>query len=471
MNGTFFPPTAINHIQKKGIWAILLVLLAIFVSIAIVDEEWLYLSVLSAPFLIYYFMKKPFIYLFGVYVFLLPFEGVLDSSSGVNLTKVIGALLILVLSINAAFQNKLKKPNNVAIWWILFVLFCSLSMTWAIQSGVHLMKIATPLSLLLLYLITVSYKIEKREYDALKWFIFTGGLAAALILIYNYANGDFVNVYRFKSSVTFNGEETGSDFQAFYLLFPISIGILLMLEQKKKITQVLLLIATFTIIMGVIATGTRGALMAISAIMIVYMKYVKKKMTLGIVLLIAILIIIPLIPQHFVSNLGNSLDDRGSGRLDIWMVGLHSLDDYWILGAGFKNFSVAYDQFVDSWPNIRVLHHILHRASHNIFLNVFVELGIFGFILLMISLIGHYRSISSRFIHDDKNQVMLRAAFWGIMIQSFFLDTLWSKSFWLLWMMILMYRNVVTLAHCEKNYFLARARARTVIAPAGKRLG
>lgn len=436
MNDTAFP-SAISYVQKNGIWFILGIFVVIFLALVISDEKWIYLSVLSAPVLIYYSIKKPFIFPLGLYAFLLPFEGVLDSSSGINVTKMLAAMTILVLSVKGTFENKLKKPNTAVIWWTLFVLYCSLSIVWAMEPGIVFRKLVTAVSLLLLYLITVSYKVQKREYDALKWSIFAGGFVAALILIHNYVTGNFANAYHMKTSLQFDGEGIDPDVQAFYLLLPVSVGILLMLEQKKKTSQGLLLIATFSIIMGVITTGTRGALMAICVIFIVYMKFIKKKISFGIMVLIAAFILILLIPEHVIEHVESSASDQGAGRVDIWMVGLKSLQNNWMTGAGFNNFPNAYDKFVDYWPYF----HGLHRAPHNIFLGVLVELGVLGFILLTFSLMRHYQYISAQYIQDSKDQIMLKAAFWGILTHSFFIDTLWLKSFWLLWMMIIIYRN------------------------------
>jgi O-antigen ligase len=218
-------------------------------------------------------------------------------------------------------------------------------------------------------------------------------------------------------------------------MFPFGY-ILLILEQKKKILKILSSIILFATILGVIVTGTRGALMGICIIFIIYMLSLKKKLNFLIMALIALFILIPLIPEHTLERIGEATSDQGSGRLSIWMVGLRSLEKYWLFGAGFENFPNAYNEFVDYWPVFRGL----NRAPHNIFLEILVDLGIVGFALLIIALIKHYKVISSRFIQENSDQIMLKATFWGMLTDSFFINSLWLKPFWLLWMMILMYR-------------------------------
>jgi hypothetical protein len=180
--------------QKRGKWVILGLLGVIFVSIAIANTNLKYLGVLLVPFLIYYSMKKPFIFPFGLYVFLLPFDpflSITNSAAGPKLTKLLGIATILVLSLKGAFEKKLKRPNNIVVWWVLFVSFCSLSITWAIEPMRSIGTLSTAAGLLVLYLIISTYEIKKCEYDTLKWFIVLGGFFVSLILIYKYATADF----------------------------------------------------------------------------------------------------------------------------------------------------------------------------------------------------------------------------------------------------------------------------------------
>jgi O-antigen ligase len=171
------------------------------------------------------------------------------------------------------------------------------------------------------------------------------------------------------------------------------------------------------------------------------------KMKPAFMILVCVAIAIPLIPEHVINHLGTSFDDKGSGRLDLWAVGLISLQKYWLTGAGFNNFPFAYNEFVDYWPHF----HRLYRGSHNIFLKILVENGIVGFTLIMFAFIRHYQVITPKFVQDNKDEIMLKATFWAILLQGFFNDIIWHKQFWLLWMMILMYRNTVKRRTTENN--------------------
>jgi hypothetical protein len=73
---------------------------------------------------------------------------------------------------------------------------------------------------------------------------------------------------------------------------------------------------------------------------------------------------------------------------------------------------------------------------------MFVELGIIGIMLMIFAIVKHYRLIKFNNAPHHESQVMLKAAFWAILVSSLFLSSFWVKSFWLLWMLIVMHRNV-----------------------------
>ncbi len=104
------------------------------------------------------------------------------------------------------------------------------------------------------------------------------------------------------------------------------------------------------------------------------------------------------------------------------------------------NFPTTYNEFIIYAP-----HFIGYRkAPHNIFVGIFVELGIVGITLTILAMWKHYQLIQSRFNNKYNNDsIMLKAAFGGLLVSSCFLDTFWDKQLWMLWMMIIMYRNVL----------------------------
>ena len=419
------------NLNSNVMWLMILLFIAVITGIAIADKNWLYLGVVFVPFILYLCIKIPFIFPFGLYVFLLPFDSVLSvsgSTHGATLTKLLGVLVILVLSIKGLVENKLKKPDSATIWWILFILFGSLTGFWAMKQGgiVH----TTLAGLLVLYLVTSSYKIQKSEFETLKWCILLGGFIAAVYTIYN------AQTVAVDSRVTLVAGERNANINAFAfsLLLSVSICVGTILKQNSIYRKGLFGIVLGVIIYCIIITSSRGALLSAGVIFCVYIVSTKQKITYTTILIIVCIILASILPAVFIERWSSAVEGGGAGRIGIWYVGLLSLEKYWALGVGLGNFPLAFAEFAPYAGRV--------RAAHNIYLGYFVELGIIGFSFLVMAIVKHYQSIRSRLFSNNSDQIMLKAAFFGLLASSFFLDTMYQKTFWLLWMLIMMNRNV-----------------------------
>ncbi|MBE0426203.1 MAG: O-antigen ligase family protein [Nitrospirae bacterium] len=435
-----------KDISKNIIWIIYGIFLIVLIAQSIASSKWIYLTAIFIPFLIYLCIKNPFIFPFGAYVFLIPFDSVLSitgNSKGATLTKFLGIMAILILFLKGIFEEKLKKPNKVVIWWVLMIIYALSSILWAIEPDKTYSRFSTAAGLLILYLIASSYKINENEFNIFKWLIMFGGLVSAIFAIYNYGTGAF---YGMRSTVEFGERVTNPNRFAFSLIIPISICIGLMLNQKMRVFKVILIIALSLFILGVIFTGSRGGLLGVAVVAIIYILFLKKRVTLLTIFLCIGLLSMSFVPDFFVQRWEEAIETGGSGRTTIWATGLAAIEKYWTIGAGLDNFANVYSEFSRFTP----FSLNLYKGSHNLYLGVLIELGIIGLFLLSWVMLKHYRIIKSFLMRYDGNTIMLKASFWGVLITSFFGDTMWTKSFWLLWMLILMNRNV---AEGEKMRF------------------
>lgn len=436
-------------LYKNTTWFVIGIFYVLLIAQSISGEMWVLLGALLVPLLIYISIKKPFIFPFGLYVFLLPFDAILSvtgSTTGATLTKYLGVLTILVLTLKGIFEGKLKRPETPAIWWVLFVGYAALSILWSIEPKLVLSRLPTILGLLLVYLVVALYEFDKKEYETIKWIIFISGITAALLTIYTYLQGSYYEKSSgsaaMRASVMIFGRGTNPNNIAFNFLFPISIGFSFMLKQNKKLVKGIFLIILGLIIFALLTTGSRSGMLAVGTVIMVYMLSIKRKVTFG-TAITGILIIAISIAQNFVyGRWTNAVDTGGAGRLNIWYVGWRALEKYWVSGAGLANFGNAYTEFANYSPQFEGL----NRAAHNMLLNYFVELGIIGISLFFIAIWKHYQSIKLRSETHNQEAIMLKATFWGMLVSSQFMAiNLTNKFFWLLWMMILMHKNSVNM--------------------------
>lgn len=438
--------TAITKMMKRVkfngnvIWIVLLLFIATITGIAIADSKWIYFGIVLIPCLLYLCIEKPFIFPFGLYVFLLPFDQVLvliESERGPTFTKFLGMLTILVFLCKGLFEKKLKEPDSVSISWLLFISFGMLTMLWAINKPLLIGTLPTSVGLIILYLVVGSYRLHRQEYEIIKWFIICGGLLAGLLLIYKYRLiGDSQRM-----SIGIGDRTSGLNQSAYAFIIPIAVCMEKLLRVKKLLMKVFFGVFVGIIVFSVILTGSRGGLLGVGALLIIFILSSKRKLSFLIMLILIGAVLASFIPLSFFERWGAAAETGGSGRFEIWYVGLKSLEKYWLFGAGLHNFSTAfyeYSHFSSGFKGEA-------RDSHNLYIGTFVELGIIGFTLMTLAIIQHYRAIKLCFSKYNIENSMLAAALAGILVTNIFGFFIWLKSFWLIFMMIAMYRNVVSM--------------------------
>lgn len=424
-------------LPPAAVWGGISACFVLVIALAIGNAKPAYLGLLLVPLFIYLSIARPFLFPFGAYAFFIPFDQLLSlgEPGGMTLTKLLGIAIIPVLFFKGSLENRLKAPEPIIFLWVVLVFYGVISALWAVQPAVAVGRIPTAVGLILVYIMAATYKVQKSELDMLGWCILCGGILAAILTIYNFRS--LGSAARATVQI---GERTALLNQlAFDLLLPVSVCLQKVLSSRRLVGKALFGLFLAIVIFAIIVTGSRGALAGLGALFSVYLLSSKKKISILTILLVIGIVVAVTTPVFFLERLEESVEKGGAGRTTIWMNGLKALDRYWLTGAGLNNFPEAYREVAYFTPYSLGL----GRASHNLYLGIFVELGIAGFILMLWGMLKHYRSIKPRLACADSSQVMLKAALIGMLVASIFLDTFWYKSLWLLWMMIIMYKNVL----------------------------
>lgn len=441
-----------SYFSKNGAWIAIGTFMLVAIAYAVVDAKRLYLGVVFVPGLIYLSFKNPFVFLFGFYTLLIPLDAILlqtEAGEAVSFVKYIVILVILCLCVKGVFEDKFKKPDTIVIWWILLIIYCILTMLWAIEPQRVLQggqgNIRNAVGFLILYLVISSYKIHRKDYEMLKWWIIGGGFLTGLITMYSYEallqSAETVK----RVSIQIADRRIGAQNAiGFNLLIPTSVIIAKIMNQEKILMKVMFSVVLIVIISGIILTASRGAVLGVGVIFIVYFLFSRKKVTFLTFVLPIVILSISVAPSFFFERWGDAVESGGAGRMSIWYVGLKAIEKYWLMGAGLENFPAAFNEFYNYAPSDLI---VSYRAPHNLYLGMFVELGIIGFILMVLVFIKHYKAIKPTFYSRkyDLDSIMLKASFWSMLTSSFFLDSFWYQSFWLLWMLIMIRKNAQSL--------------------------
>jgi putative inorganic carbon (hco3(-)) transporter len=410
-------------------------ILAIGVGASIAGANWMLIAALVA---LPVFLLRPRDLCLGVYAFLLPFDSLSAvGPGGLTLTSIAGAALAAVLLGTAMVKKKLQMPPRPAWWWGLLVAWAAVTVLWALEwRPTTTRNLITSIILLLLYLVALSTNINGRELRTVSLFAVAGACIAAVYTIFQFYHG--ANYHdEIRGSLMAGDKATDPNYFAATLLLPLSLAVSGFLTPGRWLTRLRWLVVAGTIAFGILVTGSRGAMVAVVVMILFYMytRHVSRLMT---ILLVAIFVALAFfMPDSFFTRLGTTAESGGSGRLVVWQTGLVAFERYGLVGAGFNNFGVAYRENVGSAP---LWNHTYVSGAHNSYLEVAVELGIVGLVLVSAAIVGQLRAASRcrKNIPDTVGGVIIayEAACYAILAAGFFISIIWEKWFWLAWIML-----------------------------------
>jgi O-antigen ligase len=414
----------------------LLIGLAALIGVMVAQEQWLLLALLAAAVIA---LQWPITAALGVYVFLIPFESVLVIGEGKSALTVLGALTAAALFATGILKRRLSWPSRTALWWSLFALWSMATGIWALQSDVVVHMIPTVTSLLLLYVVSVSWRISEKQFSILTWCLIAGACIASCFVIYQFINGvTYKHTGLTGGRGTFVLGEHQENPNAFGadLLLPFSLALGVFLSANRRLHYILGIGAAATIAYAAFLTMSRGALLAIFLVVAIYVYRLGFKLRL-LAVAAAVLPLVATMPATFFERMQNAMSTGGAGRLEIWQASLATMWHYGLAGAGLNNFPIAYTEFAGYAPSFVGF----GRGAHNIFLEAAVEFGVVGIFLMCAAFVSHLRSVRRLRLELGSTSIQalaLECAGWASLVDGFFESGIWHKSFWLTWMLCLM---------------------------------
>jgi O-antigen ligase len=408
---------------------------AIVVGTLVGQEHWAFLAALAGLIVA---CLWPIEIALGFYAFLLPFNSVSvlgGGTSGTTLNWVVGAITAIALLASGIVRKRLKFPPRAALIWLVFLLWSMLTILWSVQPQEAIKQLPTSIALVGLYILAVSWQITEKQFSFVTLMAVAGGWLASCYVIYLFETGVTYRVTS-RASLFLGGRETNPDTLATEFIIPLALALVCLLMARGWFGKITSLIAATTIGYAVLLCMSRAALLAIVVMMAVFAFRLGKNRRL---LLVASLLALSLVavPSAFFTRLGEAVQTGGAGRFDIWIAGLTIWKRFWATGSGMATFPVIYNQYAGNAPVFRGF----GRGSHNTLLQVGVELGILGVVLMVMALVAHFgsvRRLRARLHSVPIPVVGLESACWGMLTFALSGDILWSKAFWLSWMLLLM---------------------------------
>lgn len=325
--------------------------------------------------------------------------------------------LLLMASINDEFEFKHYRMNGWIFAFAVVIIissFISISMEESIRIA---MVMAT---FTLFYFVVINVITTRKQLKMILYTMITVGALTAIYGIYQYKYGDIysqawldsemfedikMRVYATLENPNVYGE---------YLILIIPFTISLLWTEKNWKKKLFLLTCLGILGLALVLTFSRGCWLGIIfAIAILALIIDKRFAFLGLLLLILAPFILPDTIISRFTSIGNLKDTSTSYRVNIWLGTISMLKDYWLsgVGLGITSFNTIYPLY--SYNNIKAPH------AHNLYLQIIVEYGIIGFIV-MIGVLYNYFKMAIISLKAKKDIVLggLMTAMIGYLVQS-----------------------------------------------------
>ena len=378
------------------------------------------------------FLWKYFrVFLLG-FLFSLPFMFALSPTAGIDLavTRVLIPIFFGVWLLRSLlFRKELISGGIVTLLLVLFLGVAAASVPIAIDPMLALKRFAVLASLVPIYFIVLHVFDDVVKIKQALRVLFWSGFAIAAIglvqFILQFVVGYEVLVKVFEDSVApvFLGVSTAElvannpswlvnlagvtvlrafaffpdpHMFSFYLGLTIPLGLFAIRGRK-----IVMIIAATVMALALFLSFSRGgyvALIASFAVPLVVfrshlIRYVFNPLALGSVVLAVVFMFTDNPVSQRLSSSFNIEEGSNSARLATWYEAIDIITDYPLQGVGIGNYAQAIDLGVNQKNAI---------SSHNVYLEFFAEMGIFGILVWTVFLAAGLRAaLRINYIHND----------------------------------------------------------------------
>jgi hypothetical protein len=402
------------------------------------------LGVLGAPAALVVAVRWPYVFPYGLYVVLVPFDNMLKIGGGGTLTKLLGMAAIVAIVAHAFVVRRVTQPPK-ALWiWTAFLLWNLVSVMWSPDVPTGLLFLQTLGSLILLYGVLSVAPLEERDLRVVCTCIVVGGVAASLYGIYllheaPQMTGDFGRLM-----INVGERKIDPNHFANSLLAPIALAFVGLLSARRPAVIFASLLALAILIAGVMISLSRETLLGCVAIVVVVILLSRHRLV-GLAVGIPVLIGIPLLVPTIAQRMLEALQTGGAGRTSLWHVAWIAFLQRPLLGWGVSGSIDAYDV---NFFKVYQAHSVGWVITpHNTPLHVAVEVGVLGLALFLLAYVSTFLMLRVVPPNDSLSDLRtgLAAALVALVLVGFFIDLAAYKYVWLVLATIAQLRAVVRL--------------------------
>ncbi|MDQ6942729.1 MAG: O-antigen ligase family protein [Candidatus Eremiobacteraeota bacterium] len=405
-----------------------------------------------APALFVLALKRSYLFPYGIYVVLIPFDNMLKVSGSGTLTKLLGIVSMIFIMVYAVRRKGLNAPPVALYLWLAFLMWLLVSMFWTADTGNGMFEVQSMTSLILMYAVLSVAPVEYRDLRAICICIVLGGIASSFYGMYLLHDQPMLAGGPEAGRLMINVDNRTIDANHFAnaMLTPIALCMVALLNSRRPRTILGALAALVVLFSGELMSLSREAMLACLVILAITVVFSKRRI-IGSVVVGTTIVLLPLMIPSIGLRLTDAIKTGGAGRTSIWSVAFDAFQHHPFIGWGAGGGVEAYDRsflkvfqfYSGGWS----------RATHNTLLQTGLELGVIGLVLILAAYFSTFRQFAGIRRGDAlfDVRVAFTAALIGLGICSMFIDLASYKYFWVLLGAIAQLRTV--------------ARSRTAAAP------
>lgn len=292
-----------------------------------------------------------------------------------------------------------KTPMYAPVVFFIIALLWGCMNSFSFTTSVS--QVAVHISFILFYFVIVNTIQTKQQWMALvKLFLVSAFFVALYGVVQNFTGvqsteswvdeemfADIkVRVYSFFNNPNVLGE---------FLVMTIPMTVALIWGKAKNMHKALYTFVLISMIACMIFTWSRGAWLGVFLACALFFVIMDKRWVLvgilGLMLLPVLLVIsgnTAILERLF--SIGNTADTSTAYRVSIWQAAIHIIRDYWLcgIGVGSEAYKSVYPVYALSGADFA-----LH--SHNLYLQIWVEMGIVGIVSLFSVIISFIKEVFS----------------------------------------------------------------------------
>ena len=411
----------------------LLVALALGILAAIDPQTSLLVAVLILAMAL--ILPKP---RFGLYFIaaLLPFETIGAFGSVFTIVKFIGIITFLAwfISIAKTRRSSLNLGDKTSLLLLLFVAMSALSVTQTINLPTSAVGFLTLLQLVGLYFMTMDLASDEQIFNQVLRILVLAGIPAALITLAQFFMSGASRAL---------GVYPDPNYSALNMLILLPLSLIFINRNQNNKRQLWYFGVFMLLFFGIFATLSRGGLIALLFILLLgslnnlLAPRIKHFLRISVVTMFFIVVLLALGDSRFSPSA--IVQAGGSGRLDIWKTAWQVFLDHPLIGVGIHTYKLIHPRYAAQLANVKPWL-VVPVVTHNTFIEVAVETGLFGlafFLAFVSSILIRISRLKQRLIenHDfDRavNVTMLVLSLGAFLVSAIFLNTLMKKTLWLL---------------------------------------